>query len=138
MALDLKQGLSKQITKINMKTSTFLEETKIRTYITTLENEIQDLKVRSGELGYTMWASGNLDTAQLIPLYSEIAAKQRQIVEQENQIKELALKNQQVLGQTPVQPSVAAPAGGAVICPKCGEACGPSVKFCRKCGNKLQ
>ena len=54
MALDLKQGLSKQITKINMKTSTFLEETKIRTYITTLENEIQDLKVRSGELGYTM------------------------------------------------------------------------------------
>ena len=43
MALDLKQGISKQITKINMKTSTFLEENKIKTYIATLETDIHDL-----------------------------------------------------------------------------------------------
>ncbi len=51
MALDLKQGISKQITKINMKTSSFLEENKIKTYIATLENDIHELKLKAGDLG---------------------------------------------------------------------------------------
>lgn len=145
MALDLKQGLSKQITKINMKTSSFLEENKIKTYIATLENDIHELKLKAGEMGYAMWQAKNFDKAQLEPLYTEIAAKENQIREQEQQMKELALKSQQVLGQSsaPVAPAASAPtaspaAGNMVFCPKCGEACAPTVNFCKKCGNRLK
>lgn len=145
MALDLKQGISKQITKLNMKTSTFLEENKIRTYIATLEADIQELKMKAGENGYTMWSAGRFDVGQLELLYQEIALKQRQIQEQEQQMKELIVKNQQVLGQgTPevphstAAPVPPAPAGNVVFCPKCGEACAPTVNFCKKCGNKLR
>lgn len=144
MALDLKQGISKQITKINMKTSSFLEENKIKTYIATLENDIHELKLKAGDLGYAMWADGKFDVAQLAPLYTEIAAKQQQIQEQEQEMKELAIKNQQVLGQSSA-PAVSAPPAasqsapaGTVFCSKCGEACGPGVNFCKKCGNKLR
>ena len=145
MALYLKQGISKQITKLNMKTSTFLEENKIKTYIATLEADIQELKMKAGENGYAMWSAGRLDVAQLVPLYQEIALKQRQIQEQEQQMKELIVKNQQVLGQSapeapvpPAAPAGPAPAGNAVFCPKCGEACAPTVNFCKRCGNKLR
>ena len=89
MALDFKQGISKQITKLNMKTSTFLEENKIKTFIGTLENDIRDLKVKAGELGYQMWRSGDFDPNQLIPLYKEISTKEAQIQEQEQQMKEI-------------------------------------------------
>lgn len=144
MALDLKQGISKQITKINMKTSTFLEENKIKTYIATLETDIHDLKMKAGETGYAMWSAGKFDVAQIESFYREIAVKQRQIQEQEQQMRELIMKNRQVLGQNsaeaappPVTPA-AAPAGNAVFCPKCGEACAPTVNFCKRCGNKLR
>ena len=136
MALDFKQGISKQITKLNMKTSTFLEENKIKTFIGTLENDIRDLKVKAGELGYQMWRSGNLAPNQLIPLYKEISTKEAQIQEQEQQMKEIVAKNQQVLGQTSSESLSSAP-GNAVICPKCGASCPANVNFCKKCGNKL-
>ena len=136
MALDFKQGISKQITKLNMKTSTFLEENKIKTFIGTLENDIRDLKVKAGELRYQMWRSGNFDPNQLIPLYKEISTKEAQIQEQEQQMKEIVAKNQQVLGQTSSESLSSAP-GNAVICPKCGASCPANVNFCKKCGNKL-
>lgn len=136
MALDFKQGISKQITKLNMKTSTFLEENKIKTYIGTLENDIRDLKARAGELGYQMWKSGNFDTKQLIPLYEEASAKEMQIQEQEQQMKEILAKSAQVLGQAAPE-SLSGASENSVVCPKCGFPCPANVNFCKKCGNKL-
>ena len=49
----LKESLSKGITAINVKTSSFMEESKCKTYIATLEKEIQTLKLNMGELIYT-------------------------------------------------------------------------------------
>ena len=100
--------------------------------------------MKAGETGYAMWSAGKFDVAQIESFYREIAVKQRQIQEQEQQMRELIMKNQQVLGQNsaeaappPVTPA-AAPAGNAVFCPKCGEACAPTVNFCKRCGNKLR
>ena len=41
---DLKGSLSKGLTAINVKTSTFLEAKKIQTYISTLNAEIEGLQ----------------------------------------------------------------------------------------------
>ena len=60
----LKMDLSKKVTEINMKTSSFLEITKIRTYIHTLEKEIQELKQQAGEKGYQNWIQ-KLDQPEL-------------------------------------------------------------------------
>ncbi len=137
MALDFKQGISKQITKLNMKTSTFLEENKIKTYIATLENDIRDLKVKAGELGYAMWKAGDFDVARLTPMYEEISTKEKQILEQEQQMREIVAKNQQVLGQTSSE-QAPPPTANTITCPKCGAACPSDVNFCKKCGNKLR
>lgn len=144
MAMDFKQGLSRQITKINMKTSTFMEENKIKTYITTLENDIAELKRQSGELGYNLWVEGKLDAAKLVPIYLQVKEKYRQIQEQERLLQELEVRNRQVLGDSAARmPGAAGMAGapgaaGQVICPHCGDICAPNMNFCKKCGMKLR
>ncbi|MDO5417525.1 MAG: zinc ribbon domain-containing protein [Lachnospiraceae bacterium] len=150
--MDFKQEFSRQITKINMKTSTFMEENKIRTYITTLENDIMELKRRSGELGYQLWMDGQFDVSKLEPMYQEIAEKYCLIQEQERLIVELQEKNRQVLGTNPAPAAQGAPGQGMPgaapvqgmpgaapgnVCPKCGEVCAPNVNFCKRCGTRL-
>ncbi len=141
MAMDFKQGLSRQITKINMKTSTFMEENKIKTYIATLENDITELKRQSGELGYQLWAEGRLDGSKLVPIYQQVKEKYRQIQEQERLLQELEIRNRQVLGDSGTRMTGAAGvpgASGQVICPHCGDICAPTMNFCKKCGMKLR
>ena len=137
MAMDIKQGLSRQLTKINMKTSTFMEENKIKTYIATLESDIGNLKNQIVELGYNLWLDNKFDVEKLVPLYQEIAEKYRLIQEQEKLIQELEEKNRQVLGGGAQQAPPPGAAGGNV-CPQCGEVCVPNVNFCKKCGTKLR
>ncbi len=140
MAMDIKQELSRQLTKINVKTSAFMEENRLKTYISTLEGEIANLKLQSGELGYNLWKDDRFDVEKLIPLYKEITGKYQQIQEQEKQIKALGEQNRQILGE----PSGAGAGGGAPgapsgnVCPQCGEVCAPNVNFCKRCGTKLR
>lgn len=54
----LKESLSKGITTINVKTSSFMEESKCKTYISTLEKEIQILKQNIGEIVYAKSVAG--------------------------------------------------------------------------------
>ncbi|MCI8950303.1 MAG: zinc ribbon domain-containing protein [Lachnospiraceae bacterium] len=137
MAMDIKQGLSRQLTKINMKTSAFMEENKIKTYIATLESDIVNLKSQSGELGYNLWLDNKFDVEKLIPLYKEIAEKYQLIQEQEKLMKELEERNRQVLGGGTQQAPVPGQTGGNV-CRQCGEVCPQNVNFCKKCGAKLR
>lgn len=130
--MDLKQGLSKQITRLNVKTSFFLEENKIRTYITTLENEIKELKMTAGETGFAKWTTGEDASAELSAIYAAIAEKYTIIQEQEKLIQEIAERGKQVLGAAP------AAEGAAYFCPSCGEKYEKAPNFCVKCGTKLR
>ena len=47
---DLKASISKGLTTINVKTSNFMKQNEINTYISTLENEIKDLKFQIGDV----------------------------------------------------------------------------------------
>lgn len=133
--MDIKQGFSKQLTKINIKTSTFLEENKIKTFITTLETDINALKTKAGELGYQMW-TGEADTSeQMEAVYNEITAKYETIKEQELLMVELTERSKQVLGS---EIPGAAAAGERIFCPNCGGNFPATSKFCQKCGTKLQ
>lgn len=63
---DLKGSLSKGLTAINVKTSTFLEAKKIQTYISTLNAEIEGLQKEIGRLAYEEWQeNGTVSLAKI-------------------------------------------------------------------------
>ena len=53
-----KDKFSKGLTTINVKTNNFMEQTKINTYISTLETEIAELERRMGGILYEKWLQG--------------------------------------------------------------------------------
>ena len=54
---DIKNTFSKGLTILNVKTANFLEINKIKTYITTLQTEIDTLKMELGSELYQNWAA---------------------------------------------------------------------------------
>jgi hypothetical protein len=132
MAMDFKQGLSKQITKINVKTASFLEETKVKTYISTLEEEIKELKCAAGETGYMMWAKGENPGTALTEIYEKISRKYQTIQEQKAELQKLGEKNNQILG------TGEGTVNNSIFCPNCGKTCPANVNFCVSCGTRLK
>ena len=130
---DLKGSLSKGLTAINVKTSTFLEAKKIQTYISTLNAEIEGLQKEIGRLAYEEWQeNGTVSLAKIGEPLMEISRKKQTIEEQKKAAEELELKEQQILGTSESQkPS-------KIFCPNCGQAYDTPVEFCRKCGTKMQ
>lgn len=133
--MGVKEELSKQITKINIKTSTFLEENKIKTYIETLKKEIQVLFCKIGEQSFELWRNQTEipETENpLLPFFEEIQSKYNTIQEQEKLLQELAQRNSQVLGE-----KAGLSGGERKFCPNCGNECQIGANFCKRCGTKL-
>ena len=133
--MGMKEELSKQITRINMKTSTFLEENKIKTFIDTLNKDIQELYRKAGGISFEEWKNPKEDVGNPLPaIFEEIQAKYNLIAEQEKQLQELIEKTSQVLGESPDSEEK----GGKLFCPNCGSECLSGANFCKKCGTKLR
>ncbi len=130
---DLKESFSKGLTAINVKTSTFLEAKKIQTYISTLNSEIEALQKEIGRRAYEDWEkNGSISLSNIGEQLMEISKKKETIAQQKIAAEELEKKEQQILGTADNQkPS-------KIFCPNCGQSYDGPVKFCRKCGTKLQ
>ena len=125
----LKESLSKGLTAINVKTSNMMEESKLKTYISTLEREIQVLKMNIGELVYAKSLSGESYEEGVAELVGQIKGKYAEIEQQKAAIEQLAVEQRQILGT---------PETGAIkFCAKCGTQNSAAYKFCAKCGNPL-
>ena len=130
---DLKESFSKGLTALNVKTSTFLEAKKIQTYISTLNNEIEALQKEIGRRAYEDWEkNGSISLSNIGEQLMEISKKKETIAQQKIAAEELEKKEQQILGTADNQkPS-------KIFCPNCGQSYDGPVKFCSKCGTKLQ
>ena len=130
---DLKESFSKGLTALNVKTSTFLEAKKIQTYISTLNSEIEALQKEIGRRAYEDWEkNGSISLSNIGEQLMEISKKKETIAQQKIAAEELEKKEQQILGTADNQkPS-------KIFCPNCGQSYDGPVKFCRKCGTKLQ
>lgn len=130
---DLKASISKGLTTINVKTSNFMKQNEINTYISTLENEIKDLKFQIGDMMYSAKTNDTNCDEEVAKLLDAIQEKYTLIDEQNKEKQELAEKEKQILG------SAGAPAQAQMkYCTKCGHPNEMAYKFCEKCGNPLQ
>ena len=124
---------SKGLTAINVKTSTFLEEKKIQTYVAKLESEIETLEKEIGKKIYSVWADEQEITVELIAeLLEEIKKKNETIAEQKEAAIELSRKEAEILGKSE------GPKPSKIFWSKCGQAYDTPVNFCRSCGTKME
>lgn len=130
---NFQNSISKGLTALNMKTSNFLEETKIKTHITTLEEEIAQLKKVIGEKVYQNWDESDNVLETVSEEVSTIKEKYAMIDNLKKEIEELSKKEKEVLGNGNIEKVE----NNVVFCTQCGAECSAEAHFCVKCGNKL-
>lgn len=128
-----KSSINRGITTINVKTSSSLEKTKIKTHIDSLRVEIERLIHSIGERAYAAWESQTEDK-ELAELYALVKQKKDEIAQLTTELSSIDERDNQILGTVKQE----VPAGGPVVCPECGSQYEVPAKFCRKCGHKLQ
>lgn len=129
-----KESFTKGFTTLNVKANNFVEESKCKTYISTLEGEIQRTKAMIGETVYQNWKLEKELSEGVEVLLEEIEKREQAIKEQEEKIQQLAAEEQQILGT----PNEAATAQGTIYCGQCGAPNAVAYKFCCKCGVPLR
>lgn len=126
----LKESLSKEITTINVKTNSFMEESKCKTYISTLEKEIQILKQNIGETVYAKSVAGESYEEEVAGMIGQIRGKYEEIEQQKAAIEQLAVQEKQILGNQSMTVNIR-------YCANCGAQNAANYKFCSKCGSPL-
>ena len=121
---------SKGLTAINVKTAHYLEVTQRKTYIDTLTQESNQIKMEVANQAYVKWQNGQISlpddmTAKL----QMIKDKQNEIELKKQEIERLEEEEQRILGSGTKQ--------NVVYCTSCGSANGAGNRFCEKCGNAL-
>lgn len=152
---DIKNSFSKGLTVLNVKTSTFLELNKIKTYISNLNEEIAGLKREIGELVYQEWAqTGQVTSGAIEERLLGIQSRIETIKQQEEEAERINQKEKQILGsqdtaqpqpqaQIQAQPQEVLQSPDAdsqnpvLTCPNCGNTYETAPKFCRKCGTRM-
>lgn len=130
----IKEGLSKGLATLNVKTSNFMEENKLKTGITTKESEIAAIKSEIGEIVFINRESFTMDmVADKIEAILERCAA---IDSLKAEIEALSKREADILGAQPVRTNDGANAK-MLYCTNCGAGNGADYKFCEKCGNKL-
>lgn len=139
---DIKNIFSKGLTTLNVKTANFLEINKIKTYISTLNSEIESLKMELGKELYENWSSsGTLVTEEMEEKLCLIQEKLELIIAQEAEVEHLTEMEKQILGETeravPQAAAMEPSASPVLVCPNCGQVYDSVFKFCRKCGTRM-
>lgn len=130
----LKESFAKSLTTINVKTNNFMEENKCKTYISTLEEEIKNLKYKIGENLYNNRDRVDEVKAEIDGIMNEISGKYEEIHLQEEKIRKLAEEEQQILGTGTAEGKNTE----VTYCSQCGMQNSVLYKFCCKCGKPLQ
>ncbi len=125
----IKASFTRGITAINVRTSSSLEKSKLKTHMDSLETEIEKDYYAIGELAYKLWLKTETNEAGLVQLFESVKAKYATIAELTAQLDSIDQRDNEILGKTKKAPNL--------TCPKCGAVYESPVKFCRSCGTKM-
>jgi hypothetical protein len=134
---NIKESLTRGITALNVKTNSFMEESKCKTYISTLEGEIKELKLQIGEKIYEKWSHEESYEEDIQVLLAKIKEKYAEIDVQKEKMIQLSEEQKQILG-TPNTANQPVQAAEEVFCSQCGAKNPENYKFCSKCGAQLK
>ena len=141
----LKSSVNRSITAINVKTSSSLEKSKIKTHIETLNKDVEILYNAIGEGAYRIWAGGKGDLSLLTAQFQNVKQKLDEIEGLNKELQAIDERDNEILNGTesqtqPVQiiidPTLQAQPS-VRFCPKCGTRYDVPVKFCKTCGSKI-
>ena len=125
----LKSSVNRGITTISVKTSSTLEKSKIRTHIDSLQKDIERIYTSLGESLYMEWLQEEINHAVFTERLEAVKAKKAEIEELNVQLASIDARDSQILGNAEEKNNL--------VCPKCGTKYDGPVKFCGKCGNKM-
>ncbi len=124
-------SINKGFATINLKTSNLVESTKLKTAISTRENEIAALMKSIGETVYAKRCSFSIEMIK--DMIEEIGVKYSEIEDFRNQITLLEENEKTILGS-----SVTGNSEAKIYCIYCGSPNKIGGRFCEKCGSKLE
>lgn len=130
----IKDKFSKGLTTINVKTNNFMEQNKINTHISTMENEICELMKQLGSQVYTKWLQNEFELSDVEEILNNIKEKYAEIEVQKEKIQQIIREEQQILGTNQGQET---PQVNTIFCSNCGTPSAANFKFCTKCGSSL-
>lgn len=138
----VKQGISKGVTTAGIKSKEFIDVTKLKNQISTLENKRQDLIEDLGDNVYAMFLEENIDAnvirekgPRIKNIDDQIYALQREIVAVQKKAREL-LSEKASPERMPVADESGKAAEAGRFCKQCGEELEAGAKFCANCGTR--
>ena len=125
----LKSSVNRGITTISVKTSSSLEKSKIKTHIDSLQRDIEKIYASLGESLYMEWLQEEINHDVFAERLETVKVKKAEIEELYAQLAAIDERDNQILGNAGEKNSL--------VCAKCGTKYDSPVKFCGKCGNKM-
>ena len=126
----LREGIGHGINVVTVNTGKFVDETKLRGRISSLEKQRSAMLEELGSIVYVGACKGKQDPTRVNTKVKEIVDIDARIDAANREIKELEVKAQEQIGK----------AGnlklGTVSACKCGANISPDAKFCTNCGAK--
>ncbi len=123
----VKQGISKGVTNVTVKSKEMLEVTKLKSQISTLQEQKSHRLEELGNIVYTMLLKASIDESRIKDKGSAIQKIDNQIETLENEIVQVQNKARESLSFT-------ASIGKCT----CGAALYEDTKFCGSCGKKVE
>lgn len=97
--MGFKKKMMDKLTIIYIKVSHCMERNKLNMYISTLEREIQDLKLQIGIVCYDRWKNDRLRVEDIEELLKIIDGKNEEIEKQKELVFQLCEQEKRILGK---------------------------------------
>ena len=138
-----KSSFNRGVATISVKTSSSLEKVKIKTHIESIEKEIEHLISEIGEKAYEIWETNDNDFSVLGEKCLVVKQKKDEIIQLNEAYNSIDERDGQILGTSVNEENhevkeTAPISNESITCPNCGSVYIQSVKFCKKCGQKLK
>lgn len=138
-----KSSFNRGVATISVKTSSSLEKVKIKTHIESINKEIEHLMSDIGKTAYEIWEKEDMDFLVLNEKCLIVKQKKEEIIQLNETYDSIDERDGQILGTAPNEENhevkeVDPVPADSITCPNCGSVYIQSVKFCKKCGQKLK
>lgn len=138
-----KSSFNRGVATISVKASSSLEKVKIKTHIESIEKEIEHLISEIGEKAYEIWETNDSDFSVLGEKCFVVKQKKDEIIQLNEAYNSIDERDGQILGTSVNEENhevkeTAPISNESITCPNCGSVYIQSVKFCKKCGQKLK